>query len=76
MNIKVFTKDSKQEILLRLTDNSLGGVDLRVVNSEGNRVTDGSLLTITNEGYVIFKRRITPDLGFPLGIYGKLMLKE
>jgi hypothetical protein len=66
MKIQVFNENEKYEktVYLRLVPSSLrGGVDLCAVDSRGNTVSDGIVLTIRWDGKLRPQRGLNPNIG-------------
>ena len=71
MKLKVYKKTG--QLLLELREH-LDGIELVVVNSDGERVSRGTILNIDIEGLHL-KRNINRDFGLPLDKEGMLKTK-
>ena len=77
MRLAIWTPTAKGDARwLRLVDFGGIGVDLRAVDVGGNRVSGGSILSITQGGLLVRYMGIDPDLGLILDTNGCIKLDE
>ena len=76
-NLKIYSADEvKERLILRLVDIGHDGVALEVVDSDGENIGGGSLLSITVNGFLKLNGLINEDLNLPLDNKGRLKLVD
>ena len=66
LNLKVFEDEkTSKEVMLQLFS-SADGINVAVVDRDGDRIMGGNLVTFCKEGYLMFHGAISRDFGFEL----------
>ena len=75
--LKIYSVDEVQEpLILKLVHSGHGGVALEAVDLDGDPISEGSLLSITSNGFLQLNGRISEELQLPLDNKGRLKLED
>ena len=76
-DLKIYSVDEVQEpLILKLVHSGHGGVALEAVDLDGDPISEGSLLSITSNGFLQLNGRISEELQLPLDNKGRLKLVD
>lgn len=75
MKMKIFESTEKR-VLVRLIDWDVDSVALVVVDEDGRRLRNGTILVLQSDGLVRRSAGIDPDLGFQLDDQGRIYTTE
>jgi hypothetical protein len=64
MNYRVYNESKGGAVLLKLSEEGDGSVLLKVVDSRGEDITDGVVLSIDSTGKIVIWEGLNPDTGF------------
>jgi hypothetical protein len=78
MGFKIFGQEEDKQVFLKLRPslNDDGEVDLVAVDRDGDRVSQGSILTILNDGSLHLCSMVSTQIGLKLDEDGKVVINN
>lgn len=75
MKIEIYEEEPVEEKIRLKLQYCPGGIELCAVDSNGTRLSQGTLLVITKDEWkLLLAKDVNPDLGFPLDKNGQLQI--